>query len=88
MVWASLSLPPFATLMVILFKLIQYYCHWVMGECEDVSWSDSLVACGYGCRTTSVGHIHHLSVTPPIQTEGKIYMGQFTLHPSSSPYSP
>ena len=86
MVWASLSLPPpFATLMVILFKLIQYYCHWIVGEREDVGRSDSLVACGYGCRTTSVGHIHHLSATP-IQTEWRCDVGQLTLHPSSSPY--
>nr|DAI88958.1 MAG TPA: hypothetical protein [Caudoviricetes sp.] len=47
-----------------LFKLIQYYCHWIVGECEDVGWPYGLVACGYGCRTTSTRHIHHLSVTP------------------------
>ena len=73
---------------VLLSKLIQYYCHWVMCECEDVGRSDSLVACGYGCRTTSVSNIHHLSATPPIQTEGRCDVGQLTLHPSSSPYSP
>ena len=38
-----------------------------MGEREDVDRSDSLVACGYGCRTTSVSNIHHLSVTPPFR---------------------
>lgn len=57
--WANIGI------YVLLFKFIQYYCHWIVGKREDVGWSDSLVACGYGCRTTSVGHIHHLSVTPP-----------------------
>ena len=67
--WANIGI------YVLLFKLIQYYCHWIVGEREDIGRPDSLVACGYGCRTTSVSNIHHLSVTPPHSDEREVRRG-------------
>ena len=56
-----------------------------MGECKDVGRSDSLVACGYGGRATSVSNIHHLSAIPPFRRKGgatwvSLYSILFPLH--------